>query len=403
MSDPWDDHVRDALGRIEAPARPPVGRVAQKGRRRMWARRAVGSLGGAAMIAAVVGVVGVAGWSGVQEPVRSSAQEPRAISAMNAEKLIHDQTMMINTCCGKRRHNGRIRTYGRFGGGGSVVARGVYADVSPDGQRIAFARVVPSQRIFIADVYVADADGSNRRRLTRDKISYAPSWSPDGSKIAMIKRLDPSGREDIFVINADGSDPRRLTNHGELLWDLTWSPDGTAIAYVVNDAVHVVQVAFGESVQITTPPERVSDHMPSWSPDGRHIVFNRSFGRRGDEVWRVAAAGGDAVPLTHGYGPEYSSTGEVAFQRREGKHGIAHTFILDSRGAVRRLTRGRNDDGHYDWAPDGRHIVMCTHPNMSRASLVRILSADGSTTANVGFDAEVCYWVEWEGPLDPGG
>jgi Tol biopolymer transport system component len=373
----------------------------QRGRRRMWERRAVGSPG-VALVAAAVGIVGqIAPSTAVREPMRSSAQLP-GVDLRDEPRLsaIHDQTIMINTCCGpKRSYNGRIRTYGRFGGAGSVVAKGVYADLSPDGARIAFARVVPSQRILIADVYVADANGSNRRRLTRDRISYAPSWSPDGTRIAMIKRLDPGGDEDLFVMNADGSNPRRLTEGQQPGADYAWSPDGTAIAYVNARGIHVVDVATGEVSPLRVTPKNVAHHSPSWSPDGTQLVFGRDF-RSSSEVWAIALSGGDPVRLTHGYLPEYSSTGEITFQRREGKRQIAHTFILTLEGDVRRLTRGRNDDGHFDWAPDGRHLAMCTHPWQSRASSVRVFSADGSTTAKVGFDAEVCYWIEWEGPLD---
>lgn len=66
------------------------------------------------------------------------------------------------------------------------------------------------------DLWVVEADGSHRRRLTDSGqgIDYSPTWSPDGKRVAFRttrgspSRPDPSN---IFVINADGSGERQLT------------------------------------------------------------------------------------------------------------------------------------------------------------------------------------------------
>jgi Tol biopolymer transport system component len=73
---------------------------------------------------------------------------------------------------------------------------------SPDGRKIAFF----SQG---AGIHVANADGSGQRRLTR-KWSYAPAWSPDGRKIAFLSHRDGNG--EVYAMNADGSGQRNLTH-----------------------------------------------------------------------------------------------------------------------------------------------------------------------------------------------
>ena len=55
------------------------------------------------------------------------------------------------------------------------------------------------------------ADGKNQRRLTRDPASDgSPSWSPDGRRIAFLRRHN--GMADVYVMRADGTHVRRLTH-----------------------------------------------------------------------------------------------------------------------------------------------------------------------------------------------
>jgi len=63
------------------------------------------------------------------------------------------------------------------------------------------------------EIYVVNADGSNRTRLTNNSIvDGQPSYSPDGAKILFASgdALNPNGIE-IYVMNADGSNRTRLT------------------------------------------------------------------------------------------------------------------------------------------------------------------------------------------------
>jgi Tol biopolymer transport system component len=57
-----------------------------------------------------------------------------------------------------------------------------------------------------------NADGSNPRHLTPDWVNdYAPAWSPDGTQIAFQSHWD--GNAEIYVLNADGSNRRNLTQY----------------------------------------------------------------------------------------------------------------------------------------------------------------------------------------------
>jgi TolB protein len=89
---------------------------------------------------------------------------------------------------------------------------------SRDGRRIAYT----SWAGRAPEIHVARADGTHRRRLTRNGVDdFDPSWSPDGRKI-----LYTHGRENahsVYVMNSDGSGKRRLTQGGDA-WATSWRP-----------------------------------------------------------------------------------------------------------------------------------------------------------------------------------
>ena len=67
------------------------------------------------------------------------------------------------------------------------------AAVSPDGRQIAFS----SSHSFGGDLVIVDADGTNRRMLVQE--GAVPSWSPDGTRIALLYRGG------VFVVRRDGA------------------------------------------------------------------------------------------------------------------------------------------------------------------------------------------------------
>jgi TolB protein len=137
---------------------------------------------------------------------------------------------------------------------------------SPDGKRLAFT----STRDGNQELYVALADGSERKRLTSDPaIDAHPSWSPDGKRIAFA--TSRWGDLELAVVQADGSDLVRLTESRGLDDYPAWSPDGKQIAFTSNRTgnfeIFTID-ADGKNPHNRTQHPAI-DNFPAWTPDGR--------------------------------------------------------------------------------------------------------------------------------------
>jgi Tol biopolymer transport system component len=156
-----------------------------------------------------------------------------------------------------------------------------YADPSPDGKQLAFARTEAN----VTRVHVAPFDGGPARRLT-DGPSTTPRWSPDGRWIAYSP--DRSGVGGIFVVGADGMEPRRLTQTGG--WPVWW-PDGTRIAYWTvssngSQEINVVPLAGGTPVKLSGVTFAGTNHPFDLSPTGQVLRTNAV--HLTTEVWLMA-------------------------------------------------------------------------------------------------------------------
>ncbi|MFL6275567.1 MAG: amidohydrolase family protein [Blastocatellia bacterium] len=83
----------------------------------------------------------------------------------------------------------------------------------------------------LGKLYVKEGDAAPRRLLNTAALEYAPSFSADGSKITYVTWTD-ADKGAVWVANADGSNARKITTVGDQYANPVFSPDGAKVAYL---------------------------------------------------------------------------------------------------------------------------------------------------------------------------
>jgi TolB protein len=189
---------------------------------------------------------------------------------------------------------GRTVSFPKFGGGNYSPAW------SSDGTKIAFSS---SMGTGASEIFIADASGAGAKRLSNGKADVSPVFNPKtNAQIAFVSGR--TGLPQIYMMDSDGSNVIRVTNQGYAV-SPSWSPNGLLLAFswvrsygpgILGGAdIYVMDIASRQIVQLTHDGGR--NDFPSWSPDGRHIVFQSN--RSGTEqVWSVLADGTHLQQLT---------------------------------------------------------------------------------------------------------
>ena len=130
--------------------------------------------------------------------------------------------------------------------------------------------------IYADDLWVADRDGKNPRRLTVDEgIEQNPVFSPDGKTIAFSAEYD--GNTDVYTIPVTGGVPTRLTYHPYTDWVQGFTPDGKNVLFTSQRAMFTnryaqlftIPLSGGHVTQLKIP----NAFWASYSADGKHIAY----------------------------------------------------------------------------------------------------------------------------------
>lgn len=229
---------------------------------------------------------------------------------------------------------------------------------SPDGSQVLYTASRPGQA---QNVFVASALDGSTRQLTRDSLPCAePTWSPDGRTIAFSSSRDGARR--LYLMDADGGHVRRLTTAtDDDERGPRFSPDGTQIAYIasrdgfVAPRIAVADLRTGKSAIVSTYSERAMESPPSWSPDGRSLLFTVIKGSN------------------------------------------ASIFTMNADGSGRRLLRQAEErDALPQWSPDGRQVMYLSISRDTRHQGLHVMNADGTAARRLvgspSFDVLDARW-----------
>jgi len=137
-------------------------------------------------------------------------------------------------------------------------------------------------------IYKMDLRARRMTKLTNGagSIDTSPSYSPDGSKI--VFNSDRGGSQQIYVMNADGGDVKRISYGDGRYGTPVWSPRGDLIAFtkMAGGRFYIgVMRLDGSGERLLT--ESYLDESPTWSPNGRVIMFHRQSPSSGGQAGRV--------------------------------------------------------------------------------------------------------------------
>ncbi|MES2075090.1 MAG: Tol-Pal system beta propeller repeat protein TolB [Pseudomonadota bacterium] len=148
---------------------------------------------------------------------------------------------------------------------------------SPDGGKLAVALSKDGH----TQVYTVNADGSGLRRASNSNgIDTEPQWSADGQSIYFTS--DRSGGPQVYRMNAGGGDAKRVTFGGSYNISPRISSDGKTLAFISRRdggafQLFVLDLASGQEQRLS---DTTSDESPSFSPNGKYILYATESGRR---------------------------------------------------------------------------------------------------------------------------
>jgi eukaryotic-like serine/threonine-protein kinase len=251
---------------------------------------------------------------------------------------------------------------------------------SPDGKRLAFFRGLPNQGSLMM---VANVDGGDLHQLAVRNLPrgfqlnlQTLSWSPDGKMIAAAGFDNSKLAGEIVIVDAASGEEHVLpSGQWRAITALAWTPDGRGLLLTAQEAG-------GESIgQVwfvpypTGPVRKITNDLSTYSgmtvsADGRSLVTVRAEQRAA--VWLVTVDGSDARPLPGAgaddgvQGIAFAPDGRIVYTSTSA--GNSDIWIMNADGSNRvQLTSSKSDDVLPAVTADGRFIIFVSEREGKRA------------------------------------
>ncbi|MCX9010031.1 MAG: hypothetical protein OIN66_02810 [Candidatus Methanoperedens sp.] len=252
--------------------------------------------------------------------------------------------------------------------------------------------------ILIVLLTVASAAAVSVENLTRLNITQADLWdivlSPDGKQLAYVA-YDSAYNQQIFEINTDGTGVKKITNDTLKKWGLAWGPDKIAYTSFGKDGlekIFIINPDGTDNKQLILDNTRQGNAAedkppvwsgPSWSPDGKSLVYTSLDEKMDPKLYMVNADGTGKRPVFNDtfkqWSPSISPDGKNIVYVSYNNIFKEELFIVDIAGTSRRqLTFDEIKKNYPVWGPDGA-IAYVSYENVtSSGEKIFAINQDGT-------------------------
>ena len=221
---------------------------------------------------------------------------------------------------------------------------------SPDGGSLAYVSFENKK----PEIFIQHLATAKRNKIAGFKgINSAPIWSPDGRHIALV--LSKDGGPDIYVLEIATRRLKRLTTHRSIDTEPSWFPDGQSLVFTSDRSggpqLYRKSLTGGKAKRITF--EGRYNAAASVSPDGKTIAMVH--GDRGQyRIAQLELETGNLTELTDGSldeSPSFSPNGKmVLFASTRGNNGVLYAVTVDGR-SKHKLSDQSGDIREPVWGP----------------------------------------------------
>ena len=262
--------------------------------------------------------------------------------------------------------------------------------------RLAFVR----RDDAVYSLVVSDADGQNTQIALRSKEPIISlTWSPDGTRLAYVSFEERNGINKPIVYVHTLATGRRaiIANERGSNSAPAWSPDGNRLAVVLtrdgNSQIYIVN-ADGSGLRRLSRSSGI-DTEPTFTPDGKEIFFTSDRGGSA-QVYRVSVEGGEARRVTFGgpfnARPQISPDGKslAYITRREKLFRVAVMELASQRETL--VSEGPKDDSP-SFAPNSKWIIYSSR--VGERDVLSAVSIDGKLRTRLSAEGSQVKGPAW--------